>query len=353
MQNLRILNGLLLQSAKAKFITKRAPVFMSIVLNDRCNLRCGYCYANVNRRFDSPSAEGFSREEIFAMVDELYGMGTRLIFLLGGEPLLHEHIGEIVDYIVGKGMMLHLITNGTLIKKRLPLIKKVHCLCVSLDGPQEFNDRYRGKGTYTVIVENIKAALAENLHVRIHPVLTKGSLGILPDLMQLCRELKILMTYSPANYLGESDFPDFQMTDHEHRVFWAELIRAKKQGAPIANSMYALKKVVEWPLPHHAFMTGQQAERCGYAPVFCASGYTYGAIDSSGVMFNCINMGVKNGLNVREVGIKKAWDHLPEIRRQTGCVSCATLNTVETSVYMDLSPAIWWDALRYHWQWTR
>jgi hypothetical protein len=82
--------------------------------------------------------------------------------------------------------------------------------------------------------------------------------------------------------------------------------------------------------------------------VFCASGYTYGAIDSSGVMFNCINLGIQNGLNVREVGIRKAWDHLPEIRRKTECVSCAMLNTVETSVYMNLSRAIWWDALKYN-----
>jgi MoaA/NifB/PqqE/SkfB family radical SAM enzyme len=348
MQNFHILKNLFLQSAKAKYLSTRVPVFVSIVLNGRCNLRCSYCYANVNNRFDNLQPEGFSKQEIFAMVDELYRMGTRLIFLLGGEPLLHEHIGEIVEYIVGKGIMLHIITNGTLIKKKLNRIKKAHYLCVSLDGPQEYNDRYRGQGTYAVIIDNIKAALAENLHVRIHPVLTKGSIKILPDLIKVCQELKVLMTYSPANYLGETDFPDFKMTDEEYKEFWSELIRMKKQGAPIANSLSALRKVVDWPIGYHAFITGEQAERYDYAPVFCASGYTYCGIDSSGIMCNCINLGVKNGLNVREVGIKKAWDYLPEIRRSTGCVSCATLNTVETSVYMNLAPTIWWDAVRYH-----
>jgi MoaA/NifB/PqqE/SkfB family radical SAM enzyme len=353
MQDFRILKNLFLQSAKAKYLSTRVPVFVSIVLNGRCNLRCSYCYANVNNRFDNLHPEGFSKQEIFAMVDELYHMGTRLIFLLGGEPLLHEHIGEIVEHIVGKGIMLHIITNGTLVKKKLNRIKKAHYLCVSLDGPQEYNDRYRGKGTYAVIIDNIKAALAENLHVRIHPVLTKGSIKILPDLIKVCQELKVLMTYSPANYLGETDFPDFKMTDEEYKAFWSELIRMKKRGAPIANSLYALRKVVDWPIGYHAFITGEQAKRCHYAPVFCASGYTYCGIDSSGIMCNCINLGVKNGLNVREVGIKKAWDYLPEIRRNTGCVSCATLNTVETSVYMNLAPTIWWDAVRYHLQFFR
>jgi MoaA/NifB/PqqE/SkfB family radical SAM enzyme len=353
MQNFRILKNLFLQSAKAKYLSTRAPVFVSIVLNGRCNLRCSYCYANVNNRFDSLQPEGFSKQETFAMVDELYHMGTRLIFLLGGEPLLHEHIGEIVEYIVAKGIMLHIITNGTLIKKKLNRIKKAHYLCISLDGPQEYNDRYRGKGTYSVIIDNIKAALAENLRVRIHPVLTKGCIKILPDLIKVCQELKVLMTYSPANYLGETDFPDFKITDEEYKEFWSELIRMKKRGAPIANSLYALRKVVDWPIGHHAFITGEQANRCHYTPVFCASGYTYCGIDSSGIMCNCINLGVKNGLNVRDVGIKKAWDYLPEIRRNTGCVSCATLNTVETSVYMNLAPTIWWDAVRYHLQFFR
>ena len=348
MQNFQIIKNLFLQTVKAKYFTPRIPVFVSIGLNDRCNLRCSYCYANVDHRYDSPHPEGFSKQEIFDMVDELYSMGTRLIFLLGGEPLLHEHIGEIVEYIVEKGMMLHLITNGTLIEQKLHQIKKTHYLCVSLDGPPEYNDCYRGKGTYARIVDNIRAALAENLHVRIHPVLTKGSIKILPDLIKLCRELKILMTYSPANYLGETDFLDFKITDKEYKEFWSELIRVKKQGAPIANSSYALRKVADWPIPYHALMTAEQAKRTHYDPVFCASGYTYCAIDSSGVMANCINLGVKNGLNVRDVGIKKAWDYLPEIRRNTGCVSCATLNTVETSVYMDLSPTIWWDAVKYH-----
>ena len=347
MNNLKTVGGLVCQSLKAKYVTKRAPVFVSLVLNDRCNLRCTYCYANVNNRFDSVTSEGFTKQEVFDMVDELYSMGTRLIFLLGGEPLLHEHIGEIIDYIVSKGIMLHLITNGTLIKRKMKEISKAHVICVSLDGPKAFNDMYRGKGTYDVIIDNIKAALANKLPIRIHPVLTKDSLRILPQLLDLCKELNIVITYSPANYLGTTDFEDFKITNEEYKKFWAELIKYKKQGAPIGNSMFALRKVLDWPLDYHKALTRQESARLlKYKPVMCASGYTYAAIDSSGIMFNCINMGVKNGLNIRDLGIKKAWDHLLKIRKD--CVSCGTLNTVETSVYMNLSPGIWLDGVRYH-----
>lgn len=346
MSNFRTTCSLFCQLLKVKYLTKRAPVFVSLVLNDRCNLRCKYCYANVENRFDSQQAGGFTKQEVFNMVDELYGMGTRLIFLLGGEPLLHEDIGEIINYIVSKGIILHLITNGTLIKRKLNEIKKAHVICVSLDGPREFNDVYRGKGTYNVIVDNIKVALEHNLPVRIHPVLTRNSIKILPEFVKLCEELNIIATYSPANYLEETDFEDFKLSNEEYRQFWAKLIELKKHGASIGNSEFALRKVIEWPVNYHSFITKEQSLRLKYNPVFCASGYTYCAIDSSGVMFNCINLGVKNGLNIREVGIKKAWDHLPEIRKD--CVSCATLNTVETSVYMNMSPHVWLDAIKYY-----
>ncbi len=351
MSNLKTTCSLLYQLMKIKCITKRAPVFVSLVLNERCNLRCKYCYANVEDRFDSKHGEGgFTKKEVFEMVDELYGMGTRLIFLLGGEPLLHNDIGEIVSYIVSKGIMLHLITNGTLIKKKLNEIKKAHVVCVSLDGPREFNDMYRGKGTYNIIVDNVKFALANNLPVRIHSVLTKNSIAILPEFIKLCEDLNVVATYSPANYLGQTDFDDFKMTKEDYKEFWSNLMDLKKQGAPIGNSLYALSKVLHWPIDYHSFITRAKARAYKYKPVFCASGYSYCAIDSSGVMFNCINMGVKNGLNIRDVGIKKAWGHLPELRKD--CVSCATLNTVETSLYMSISPHTWLDAIKHYSQFS-
>jgi MoaA/NifB/PqqE/SkfB family radical SAM enzyme len=346
MSHSKIACSLLYQLMKAKFITHRAPVFVSLVLNERCNLRCKYCYANLENRFDSKLGEGgFTKNEVFAMVDELYGMGTRLIFLLGGEPLLHDDIGEIVDHIVARGIMLHVITNGTLIKRKFNEINKAHVVCVSLDGPREFNDKYRGAGTYSVIMDNVRFAIEKRLPIRIHAVLTKGSIAILPEFVRLCQEEKVVLTYSPANYLGKTDFEDFKMSDDEYRTFWTHLIKMKKAGAPIGNSLFALRKVLDWPIAYHSFITANQAKSLKYRPVACASGRTYCAIDSSGIMFNCINKGLTNGLNIRDVGIRKAWDHLPELRKD--CVSCATLNTVETSVYMGLSPHAWKDALSY------
>jgi hypothetical protein len=55
-------------------------------------------------------------------------------------------------------------------------------------------------------------------------------------------------------------------------------------------------------------------------------------------MLNCIQRGCLDGLNLKQAGIKKAWDELP--KRRADCVSCASINTIETSAYLNLRPEI-------------
>ena len=85
-----------MQGERLKLTGRNEPVFVCFFLTNRCNLRCTYCFV-VDEKIDrrTLSAE-FTREEAFRFVDEFYALGTRMMFLLGGEPLLHKHIGEIL-----------------------------------------------------------------------------------------------------------------------------------------------------------------------------------------------------------------------------------------------------------------
>ena len=61
----------------------------------------------------------------------------------------------------------------------------------------------------------------------------------------------------------------------------------------------------------------------------CVIGDTHGCIDLH-KMFNCIQRGVLDGLNIKDVGIKKAWDALPEFRKD--CNMCSSMNTIEKPI---------------------
>ena len=330
----------------SRIFNKRMPIFLSLCLTNACNLRCTYCYANIDNRFDNNPHEGFTKEEVFKIIDEFYSMGARMVFLLGGEPLVHNNIGDIVKYITKKGMHLDILTNGTLVEKKIEEIKTAHNICFSLDGDEEFNDSLRGKGVFNKALSGIDICKKNNVGARVHAVMTKGSLKQLKFLANLCKQKKIILTYSPPNYLGNSEEQEiFKISDEEYKEFWLVYKELKKKGYPIGNSYAAIDKVLNWPINYHDYIKPDE-KFDNYKPIFCASGHTYCAVDSDGTLCNCINLGMKTGLNIREVGIKKAWEKLPDFRKN--CYSCASLNTVETSIYMQLEPSIFFDAIKYN-----
>lgn len=330
---------------RAKTSSNRRPVFLSLFVTNRCNLRCRYCFVIDDSIPKNILNSQYSKQEIYDLVDQFHAMGTRMIFLLGGEPLVHEDIGPIVDYIVAKGIYLHLITNGTLLPKRIQEIKKAHVICVSLDGVGDINDEFRGSGTYERAVRGIKAAVNAGVPSRIHAVLSQANLHHMRELAELARDLGVALTISPPNFLGQTDNPRLRISTQEYKQFWAQYLKLYDEGLPIANNRRAIVKCLEWPIDYHQYLQrGQKVDN--YRPIFCLNGYTYVALGAEGVMYNCINLGCLNGPNINEMGVQKAWERLLEWR--PNCTSCASINCIETAQMLNLSPVSLLSGMRFH-----
>ena len=345
MSKLKTIAGLGYNVLQSKIIKGRRPVFLSLFVTNKCNLRCKYCFVVDETLPKSILQAQYSLEEIKEIVDQFHAMGTRMIFMLGGEPLVHPQIEEIVNYIVDKGIYLHVITNGTLLAKRLPKVRKAHVICVSLDGLAEVNDSQRGQGTFARAVEGIKAAVKAGMATRIHAVLSRVNLDAVRDLAELSRDLGVALTISPPNFLGETTDANLRITREEYKKFWAQYLAMQDQGLPIENNRKAILKCRDWPVDYHQYIEqGQKFE--DYRPIFCLNGYTYVALGAEGVMYNCINLGCLNGPNIHEVGIQKAWDTLLEWR--PNCTSCASINCIETAMMLNLDPASLLTGFRFH-----
>jgi len=96
---------------KALASTKH-PVLVHIIPNRRCNLACTYC-----NEFDDFS-KPVPLEEMKSRLDILAGMGTSIITISGGEPLMHPEIDEVIRHIRRHGMIAGMITNGFLLDKK-------------------------------------------------------------------------------------------------------------------------------------------------------------------------------------------------------------------------------------------
>jgi MoaA/NifB/PqqE/SkfB family radical SAM enzyme len=92
-------------------LSTRHPVLAHIIPIRRCNLSCAYC--NEYDTFSKP----LPLEIMFRRLDRLAGLGTSIITISGGEPLLHPQLEEIIRHIRVRGMIAGMITNGYLLTR--------------------------------------------------------------------------------------------------------------------------------------------------------------------------------------------------------------------------------------------
>ncbi|MGA7239691.1 MAG: radical SAM protein [Bryobacteraceae bacterium] len=85
------------------------PVLAHVIPMRRCNLACGYC-----NEYDDVS-KPVPIETMYQRLDHLADMGTNIITISGGEPLLHPDLDLIVGRIRRRGMIAGMITNGYLL----------------------------------------------------------------------------------------------------------------------------------------------------------------------------------------------------------------------------------------------
>ena len=75
----------------------------------RCNLSCTYC--NEYDDFSKP----VPTEVMIGRINKLADLGTSILTISGGEPLLHPELDEIIAAMRRRGVMAGMITNGYLL----------------------------------------------------------------------------------------------------------------------------------------------------------------------------------------------------------------------------------------------
>src|SRR5512134_284547 len=87
----------------------RHPILAHIIPVRRCNLSCTYC-----NEFDDFS-QPVNTAVMVGRIDHLARLGTTLVTISGGEPLLHPELEAIIARIRSHERIAGLITNGYLL----------------------------------------------------------------------------------------------------------------------------------------------------------------------------------------------------------------------------------------------
>ena len=319
---------------KAKVTGRRIPVRVCLLVTKYCNLTCFFCYAE--DILNSKAVQEYSLDNIKNIVDQLYKAECRQITIVGGEPLIRDDIGEIIDYIHDKGIFVEMTTNGYFVKKRIEALKKVDHLCISLDGNKESNDKSRGEGSFEKIIEGIKCATENGIAVRVHATLSKitNNEESLKFLVEFCKRMDVKLNISEISLPGiEQKDAKYLLSKEESRNFYKVYRGFKKSGYPIASSYLAMDYVERWPLGDETTLYKKDLDKVSKGSYFpCTFGRTQAFVSADGNVYPCTKKW-GDGKNIFEVGFDKAWKYFDGL----DCVACKELGCIEQSAITNLT----------------
>lgn len=313
---------------KVHLMPRNFPLRVECNITARCNLKCKHCYVLSK----SNVAKDPSLEKIKNLIDEVYKRGCRWFRIMGGEPLLREDIGEIINYAKKKGMYVEIATNGLLIEKRIKELKNVDTFVISLDGNKETNDFLRGEGAYEKTIIGLNAAIKNGMTPRLHSVLTPLTVSSLNDFIQLSKKYNININFGEA--AGGIDWEkEHKFFSEEDLISYYKKYRAyKKQGVNISNTYIAIDYIMKWPWKDkRTIYKGDKelTEKNDFKIFPCMMGRLSTFIDADGGVYPCPKMWGK-GLNCYEDGFDKALDHLNNLQ----CISCREIGCVDVSLIL-------------------
>ncbi|HOO78380.1 MAG TPA: radical SAM protein [bacterium] len=317
---------------RARLLRRRVPFFVQLMPTERCNLRCRYCYAEFGHRV----REDFPRDRILSVIDGLARLGTKVIMVAGGEPTLYEGLGEMIERISGHGIECSVNTNGLLVPRRLAELERADMLSISLDGPPEIHEHYRGKGTYERVLAAAESARARGLRVQFQFTLTREPIRAFRHVHEIAERMGCFIGINflrPQERIDGTRVEAEEAGDEEIREFIGWL--ASERPATVPYPGYLFSYVLRWPYGYGRHLIRDRAELNGFKPIVCRSGNYLVAIDNVGDIYPCTKLFYSEPLgNCLDGGIERAWANLAPVR----CQACLDLGCNLMNGFLGLHP---------------
>ncbi|AFZ70702.1 radical SAM additional 4Fe4S-binding domain protein [Caldisphaera lagunensis DSM 15908] len=188
-----------------KYLMSEGPYQVTIYITRECNLNCTHCYISAG----SPLNDELNKDEWKLVINKLNDIGTNVLYILGGEPLLKHGIFDIISYSTSLGLYTSLSSNGTVITKGVSKKLKesnINEIQISIDGPnEEINSLIRGKNSFKLAIEGVKNLINENIPTSLSYVITEKNKDYIEDMIKIAEELNVKsINFSPVQQFGRA-----------------------------------------------------------------------------------------------------------------------------------------------------
>lgn len=167
--------------------TSSAPRIISWNITLRCPLKCSHCYVDAGEK----EADGvLSTEEAFAVIDQIRAIGTPVVVLSGGEPLMRDDLYEIARYGTKQGLRMAIGTSGYLIDQDAAKNLRnagIKVVAISLDSKDPAtHDSFRGlNGVWERALQAIGHCRDAGIAIQINMSVMRSSISDVEDVIGL------------------------------------------------------------------------------------------------------------------------------------------------------------------------
>lgn len=240
-------------------LRKKEPILGTVILTDKCNLKCKHCSVNNITAIVHPY------QQIKQEMNQLYDMGIRILFFCGGETFLWQDAGKnLRDLVIEAKQMgfliVNVVTNGT-----FPIdLPEADLILLSLDGDRKQHNKIRGD-TYDTIMENIKNATSDN--ICFYMAINQINKNAIRD---VCLTAKNTPNVRAVSFNFHTPYPDTRelaLSREEKAQCCAVITQMIKEGAPVFNLKSAFPYLINnsFPTPCHqcVVMENGKLSTCG------------------------------------------------------------------------------------------
>ncbi|MBF0198176.1 MAG: radical SAM protein [Planctomycetes bacterium] len=313
--------------------SKQIPGNGTIELIENCNFRCLHCYQGQEKH-----KEILSGQEWMEIAGQLEKEGMLWILLTGGEPLLHPDFIEVYTYLIRKGFLVTLFTNGALFKEEhFELLKRYPPFSVEITlygSSEEMYEKITGtRSSFEKVMATSKRLLTDKIPLQLKTVVMKPLLDDFWNLAKIASDLGVRFRFDtkidPSIY-GESlnhlRMSPTEKLDLEEAYFGEELIKKDSEYLTSYRNGVAKKR------------TEAEKEKL----YTCGAGKSSCFIDFRGRVHACIvDRYNEANYSLKKYSFKEIWNEMiPKIINQKRTKIDAKCASCEVTALCDTCPAL-------------
>lgn len=307
----------------ARASEKHIPVYVGFELTPYCNLACKMCYVKETK----PGLPVLYADTWIDFGQQAADMGTLVVQMTGGEPMVHPEFRKIYSGLKKLGMVITMNTNGTQVDERMAdfLAEDMpRRMNVSLYGPsREVYEQLCGNPlAFDQTIHGIELMLERRIPVKINLTPNTINYPYLDEILDICKKYGLYVGITP--YM----FEPIRRCNTEKQGY---RLNAQQMAAAVEKwdrylykeeEMMRRAKFCVKALDH--FDESRQAP--GVVPLRCRAATSSAWVCWNGKMNACVNM-VEPQADIRELGFAGAWEKVKEygkmIRVPAKCSTCS------------------------------